>query len=128
MCFIFYLFIITIHHHRSLLHPFGPQHHNCHHRPSQADLESNRLEYEREEEELRKLEKPFSVLEQECNQILEKHRLAEEKRIEELKELELKTKAAIFAQAWWRGYSTRKALKNKGKSKKAKKGKGKKSK
>ena len=37
-----------------------------------------------------------------------------------------KTKAAIFAQAWWRGYSTRRALKNKDKSKKAKKGKGKK--
>ncbi|XP_044052776.1 dynein regulatory complex protein 10 isoform X2 [Siniperca chuatsi] len=95
---------------------------------NQADLELNEMEYEREEEELRKLEKAFSVLEVECNQIQEKRRLAEEKRKEEMRELVLKTKAAIFAQAWWRGYSTRKALKNKGKGKKAKKGKGKKTK
>ncbi|XP_040010926.1 dynein regulatory complex protein 10 [Xiphias gladius] len=93
---------------------------------NQANLELNKIDDEREEEELRSLEKPFSVLEVECNQIQERHRLAEEKREKEIKELELKTKAAIFAQAWWRGYSTRKALKNKGKSKKAKKGKGKK--
>lgn len=84
--------------------------------------------YETEEEELKKLEESFSVLEVESNQILEKRRLAEEKRSMEMIELELKTKAAIFAQAWWRGYSTRKALKNKGKSKKGKKGKGKKTK
>ncbi|XP_070761263.1 dynein regulatory complex protein 10 [Enoplosus armatus] len=95
---------------------------------NQADLDLNEMDYERVEEELRKLEKTFSVLEVECNQIQEKRRLAEEKRKEEMRELELKTKAAIFAQAWWRGYSTRKALKNKGKSKKAKKGKGKKTK
>ncbi|KAM9360656.1 dynein regulatory complex protein 10 [Symphorus nematophorus] len=94
----------------------------------QAKLEINTMELEREEEELRKLEKSFSVLEVEYNQIMEKRRLAEEKRIEEMKELELKTKAAIFAQAWWRGYCTRKALKNKSKGKKAKKGKGKKTK
>lgn len=78
------------------------------------------------EEELRKMENPFLVLEQEYHHILEKRRLAEEKRKQEMRELELKTRAAIFAQAWWRGYSTRKALRNKGKSKKAKKGKGKK--
>ncbi|XP_049434264.1 dynein regulatory complex protein 10 isoform X1 [Epinephelus fuscoguttatus] len=94
----------------------------------QANLESNEMEQEREMEELRELDKPFSVLEVEHNQIQEKRRLAEEKRREEMVELELKTKAAILAQAWWRGYSTRKALKNKGKSKKAKKGKGKKTK
>ncbi|KAK5871408.1 hypothetical protein PBY51_004292 [Eleginops maclovinus] len=94
----------------------------------QAKLELNRMDYEREEEELKMLEKLFSVLEVECTQIQEKRRLAEEKRREEVKDLELKTKAAIIAQAWWRGYSTRKALKNKGKSKKAKKGKGKKTK
>nr|XP_046243256.1 dynein regulatory complex protein 10 isoform X2 [Scatophagus argus]XP_046243257.1 dynein regulatory complex protein 10 isoform X2 [Scatophagus argus] len=94
----------------------------------QANLELNEMDNERDEEEMRKLEKPFSVLELECNQIQEKHRLAEEKRKEEIKELELKTRAAIFAQAWWRGYTTRKALKNKGKNKKAKKGKGKKTK
>ncbi|XP_029295147.1 LOW QUALITY PROTEIN: dynein regulatory complex protein 10 [Cottoperca gobio] len=95
---------------------------------NQADLELEGMGYEREEEELKTLEKPFSVLEVKYNMILEKRRLAEEKRREEMRELQLKTKAAIFAQAWWRGYSTRKALKNKGKSKKAKKGKGKKTK
>ncbi|KAI9521524.1 hypothetical protein NQZ68_003677 [Dissostichus eleginoides] len=94
----------------------------------QAKLDLNRMDYEKEDEELKTLEKLFSVLEVECNQIKEKRRLAEEKRKEEAKELELKTKAAVMAQAWWRGYSTRKALKNKGKSKKAKKGKGKKTK
>ncbi|XP_071338936.1 dynein regulatory complex protein 10 [Trachinotus anak] len=93
---------------------------------NQADLELNEVDNEKEEEELRRLEKPFSVLEEECNQVQERRRLAEEKREKEIRELELKTKAAIFAQAWWRGYSTRKALMNKGKSKKAKKGKGKK--
>lgn len=72
------------------------------------------------------MEPYFSALETEYNEILEKRRLAEEKRKEEMRVLELKTKAAIFAQAWWRGYSTRKALKNKknknkgGKRKKAK--------
>ncbi|XP_062237020.1 dynein regulatory complex protein 10 [Platichthys flesus] len=90
----------------------------------QAELELNEIECEREEEELRKQKEPFSVLETEYDQIIERRRLAEEKRQEEMKELELKTKAAIFAQAWWRGYSTRKALKNKGKNK-GKKGKGK---
>ncbi|CAB1460373.1 unnamed protein product [Pleuronectes platessa] len=90
----------------------------------QAELELNEIECEREEEELRKQKEPFSVLEREYDQIIERRRLAEEKRLEEMKELELKTKAAIFAQAWWRGYSTRKALKNKGKNK-GKKGKGK---
>ncbi|KAL3063162.1 hypothetical protein OYC64_002859 [Pagothenia borchgrevinki] len=94
----------------------------------QAKLDLNRMYYEKEDEELKTLEKLFSVLEVECNQIKEKRRLAEEKRKKEAKELELKTKAAIMAQAWWRGYSTRKALKNKGKSKKPKKGKGKKTK
>ncbi|XP_035514144.1 dynein regulatory complex protein 10 [Morone saxatilis] len=94
----------------------------------QDKLELNEVHYEREEEEVRKLEKPFSILEMECNQILEKRRLAEEKRKEEMRDLELKTKAAIMAQAWWRGFSTRKALKNKDKGKKGKKGKGKKTK
>uniref|UniRef100_A0A3Q3MB39 Dynein regulatory complex protein 10 n=1 Tax=Labrus bergylta TaxID=56723 RepID=A0A3Q3MB39_9LABR len=89
-------------------------------------LDFNEKEHEKELEELRKQEQSFSVLEVEFNQIQEKHRLEEEKRKQEMKDLVLKTKAAIYAQAWWRGYSTRKALKNKGKSKKAKKGKGKK--
>ena len=95
---------------------------------SQAKLELNESEYEKEQEELKKLGNPFSVLELEFNQILEKRRLREEKRREEMRELELKTKAAILIQAWWRGYSIRKALKNKGKRKKGKKGKGKKTK
>lgn len=99
------------------------QHHNCHHHLSQADLELNEIDYEREEEELKSLEVPFSILKVEHDQIQEKRRLAEEKRKEEMRVLELKTKAAIFAQAWWRGYSVRKALKNKAKTKKAKKAK-----
>ena len=86
------------------------------------------MDFERDDGELKKLEKPYAVLEVECNQIQEKRRLAEERRKEEMKELELKTKAAILAQAWWRGYSTRKALKGKTKGKKGKKGKGKKTK
>lgn len=86
------------------------------------------MEYEREREELRELETQMSALEVEYTDTQERRRLAEEKRREEARELELKTKAAILAQAWWRGYSTRKALKKKGKSKKAKKGKGKKTK
>ncbi|XP_070819984.1 dynein regulatory complex protein 10 isoform X2 [Chaetodon trifascialis] len=95
---------------------------------NQADLELSEMDGESVEEELRTLEKPFSVLEVEYNQIQERRQLAEEKRKEKMRELELKTKAALFAQAWWRGYSTRKALKNKGKNKKAKKSKGKKTK
>ncbi|XP_034450620.1 dynein regulatory complex protein 10-like [Hippoglossus hippoglossus] len=94
----------------------------------QADLELNEIDCERLEEEERKLKEPYSILEIEYDQIQERHRLAEEKRQEEMKELELKTKAAIFAQAWWRGYSTRRDLKNKGKKKKGKKDKGKKGK
>uniref|UniRef100_A0A667YUQ7 Dynein regulatory complex protein 10 n=1 Tax=Myripristis murdjan TaxID=586833 RepID=A0A667YUQ7_9TELE len=62
----------------------------------------------------------------EYNQIQEERWLAEERRKEEQRNLELKTRAAILAQAWWRGYCVRKAMKSKGKSKKGKKGKGKK--
>lgn len=86
------------------------------------------MEYEGELEELKEAEMHISALEAEYSHVQERRRLAEEKREEELRELELKTRAAILAQAWWRGYSIRKALKNKGKSKKAKKGKGKKTK
>ncbi|KAM7018944.1 dynein regulatory complex protein 10 [Tautogolabrus adspersus] len=92
----------------------------------QAHLDVIEKDHEKELEELRTQEQSFSVLEVEFNQIQEKNRLEEEKRKQEMKDLVLKTKAAIYAQAWWRGYRTRKALKNKGKSKKAKKGKGKK--
>ncbi|KAK2902161.1 dynein regulatory complex protein 10 isoform X2 [Channa argus] len=91
----------------------------------QRDLETNECENELQEEELRRLEKSFSVLKVEYDQIQERRWLAEEKRKEEMRELKLKTKVAIFIQAWWRGYSVRKSLKNKGKNKKAKKSKGK---
>ncbi|XP_030592877.1 dynein regulatory complex protein 10 isoform X2 [Archocentrus centrarchus] len=94
----------------------------------QANLEVDESAFEMEEREWKMLEKPFADLEMECSQIQERRRLAEEKRKEEIRELQLKTKAAIVVQALWRGYSVRKALKNKGKKKKAKKGKGKKTK
>uniref|UniRef100_A0A3Q3G576 Dynein regulatory complex protein 10 n=1 Tax=Kryptolebias marmoratus TaxID=37003 RepID=A0A3Q3G576_KRYMA len=92
--------------------------------PTELEVVENK--YENEQEEVRKLQGPFSVLEAQCSQIQERRRLAEEKRKEEIRVLELKTKGAVTIQAWWRGYSVRKALKNKSKSKKGKKGKGKK--
>ncbi|XP_028269279.1 dynein regulatory complex protein 10 [Parambassis ranga] len=61
----------------------------------QAKLESNENGYVKENEEVRELEEPFSLLEMECNKIQERQRLAEEKRIEQLRELELKAKAAL---------------------------------
>lgn len=126
MDFGFYSLTHSLNHLLSLsLHPFKPQHNTFQHALSQADVELNEMEYEREKEELKELETQMLALEVEYTCIQERRRLAEEKRREEVRELELKTKAAILAQAWWRGYSTRKALKKKGKSKKAKKGKGK---
>lgn len=93
---------------------------------SQAKLELSEKSYENELEEVRKLEGPFSDLQEQYNKIQEKRRLAEEKRKEEMRQLELKTKASIIIQAWWRGYNVRKALKSKAKkTKKAKKSKGK---
>lgn len=99
--FIFYIFFFTALHHP--LHslsspsfcPSTPQ--QLPPIPSEADMELNEMDYEREEEEeeLRKLEKPLSVLQ--CNHIQERRRLAEEKRMEKTRELELKSKAAIFA-------------------------------
>uniref|UniRef100_A0A3B3D065 Dynein regulatory complex protein 10 n=1 Tax=Oryzias melastigma TaxID=30732 RepID=A0A3B3D065_ORYME len=97
----------------------------------QAKLELNTKEYDEVLKDMTMLEKPFQALQLECDQIHEKHRLAEEKKKEEIRELELKTKASVIVQAWWRGCSTRKALKNKDKGKKkgkTKKGKGKKTK
>ncbi|KAM3595103.1 uncharacterized protein V6R79_018146 [Siganus canaliculatus] len=90
----------------------------------QAKLELNLALYEKEKEELRELEQDFSALEVEGNLILERRQVAEKKRMEELKDLELKAKAAVIAQAWWRGYSVRKAMAKDVKSRKAKKGKG----
>ncbi|XP_041668169.1 dynein regulatory complex protein 10 [Cheilinus undulatus] len=94
----------------------------------QAKLDSFEKDYEKDQEEMRMLEGPFSVLEVEYNQVIERKQLEEEKRKQEMRDLELKTKAAIYAQAWWRGYKTRQALRSKSKSKKTKKGKGKKTK
>lgn len=88
-------------------------------------MELKETEYEQQMEELRKLEMQISALEVDYNSIQERRHLAEEM-VE--RELELKTKAAIFAQAWWRGYSTRKALEKKEKSRKARKDKRKKTK
>lgn len=130
--FLFFLHSTTISTAISLFSTFDTTHPQCHHHLSQAKLEVNENAYEMEDNERKKFEKPFATLEMEYNQIQERRRLAEEKRQEEIRELELKTKAAILIQAWWRGYSVRKALKNKAKSKKAKsdkgKGKGKKTK
>ncbi|KAK5600029.1 hypothetical protein CRENBAI_011009 [Crenichthys baileyi] len=103
-------------------------------REMQANLELSEQLYEKELEEVRKLEEPFNVLQEQYNQIQERRHLAEEKRKEEMRQLELKTKAAIIIQAWWRGYSVRKTLKNKAKkafknkTKKTKKDKGRKTK
>ncbi|KAJ0016055.1 hypothetical protein NQD34_014345 [Periophthalmus magnuspinnatus] len=91
----------------------------------QADLEAKEAELHKIEEEQRSLEKLLTALEGEYNEIVAKRLLAEENMIEERRILQLKTKAAIMIQAWWRGYCIRKAMKNKAK-KKGKKGKGKK--
>ncbi|MEQ2269000.1 hypothetical protein XENORESO_020466 [Xenotaenia resolanae] len=115
-----------------MTHCFSPFHNLLH--LCQANLELSEQLYEKELEELRKLEEPFNILQERYNQIQEKRHLAEEKRNEEIRQLELKTKAAIIIQAWWRGYSVRKTLKNKAKkafknkTKKTKKAKGKKTK
>lgn len=86
------------------------------------------MEHQMESEELKKLEMQISELDAEYKDILERRRLAAEKKDEEEKELELKTRAAFLAQAWWRGYCVRKALKKKDKRNKPRKGKGKKTK
>lgn len=104
--------------------PSAPQQHAL----SQANLEQNEYKYEMELEELQKVESRIAALEQEYNGIMEKRRLAEEKKKEQERELMLKTRAALIAQAWWRGYIVRRAMKNKAKGKKDKKGKGKKKK
>lgn len=92
----------------------------------QNNLEAKEAELRRDEEELKRLEIRFVALEVEYNEVVERRQVAEEKSREQQRILELKTKAAIMAQAWWRGYSVRKHLKNKGKKKKGKKAKGKK--
>lgn len=84
-------------------------------------------EYEQEVEEVERLEMLYSELDVEYRNILENRRLAEEKKEKEVKQLMLMTEAALLIQACWRGYSVRKALKErakKGKGKKGKKGKG----
>ncbi|KAG7519359.1 IQ domain-containing protein D isoform X2 [Solea senegalensis] len=79
------------------------------HEIKQDKLETEELDNEKELNKLRKLENAFSVIEEEFNQIEE--RLAEEQRRKE--QLKIQIKAVIIAQSWWRGYKTRKALRNK---------------
>ncbi|KAM4746195.1 dynein regulatory complex protein 10 isoform 1-T4 [Anableps anableps] len=90
-------------------------------REIQTKLELSEKSYENELEEVSKLEEPFSALQEQYNQIQEKRRVAEEKRKEMERELEMKLKATIVIQAWWKGYCVRKALKSR--VKKGKKGK-----
>ncbi|KAK7919475.1 hypothetical protein WMY93_010759 [Mugilogobius chulae] len=94
-------------------------------REMQADLEEREAELQKNQEELNSLQEQFSALEGEYNEVVSKRLLAEERMKEDQEILELKTKAAIIGQAWWRGFCVRKAMKNKAK-KKSKKGKGKK--
>lgn len=88
---------------------------------SQAELEVVEKEYDNKQEEMRMLQEHFSLMEVRSNEIQEERRLAEETRKEELWLLELKNNAAVVIQAWWRGYSIHRALKNKGKNMKEKK-------
>lgn len=73
------------------------------------------------------MESRISALEPEYNGIVKKRQLAEERKKELAEQLKLKTRAALIAQAWWRGYCVRKAMAGK-KGKKDKKQKGKKKK
>ncbi|XP_062844813.1 dynein regulatory complex protein 10 [Trichomycterus rosablanca] len=92
----------------------------------QVELEKLMQMYEEERAELKDLQELHVVLEPEYAQIMEERRRAQERRVEEEKELQTKSRAAIIIQAVWRGWSVRKAMKNKSKSKskKGKKGKG----
>lgn len=82
-------------------------------------------EHEQEVEEVERLEMLYSELDVEYRNVLENRRLAEEKKEKEAKQLRLMTEAALLIQACWRGYSVRKALKEREKKgKKGKKGKG----
>lgn len=92
----------------------------------QANLEQNEYKYELELEELHKVESRIAALEPEYDGVMKKRQLAEERRKELARLLKLKTRAALIAQAWWRGYCVRKALAGKSKGKKDKKQKGKK--
>lgn len=92
----------------------------------QANLEQNEYKYELELEELHKVESRIATLEPEYDGVMKKRQLAEERRKELARLLKLKTRAALIAQAWWRGYCVRKALAGKSKGKKDKKQKGKK--
>lgn len=85
------------------------------------------MEYEKEVEEVKKLEMLYTELDVEYRYILEKRRLQVEKKEKEAKELVLKREAALIIQSYWRGYCVRKVFKEemkKNKGKKGKKGKG----
>lgn len=81
------------------------------------------MKYKEEVEEVSRLEMLHTELNVEYRSILDKLRLVKEKKEKEAKELELKTKAALLMQAWWRGYCVRKTLKEREKKGKGKKGK-----
>lgn len=88
----------------------------------QANLEQNEYKYELELEELHKVESRVAALQPEYDAVMKKRQLAEEKKQEMARQLKLKTRAALIAQSWWRGYCVRKALAGKkGKGKKDKK-------
>lgn len=104
------------------LHPLilSPRHRD------QANLEQNEYKYELELEELQKVESRIAALQPEYDGVMKKRQLAEERKKEMARQLKLKTRAALIAQAWWRGYCVRKAMAGKKKGKKDKKQKGKK--
>lgn len=72
------------------------------------------------------MESRIAALQPEYDAVIKKRQLAEERKKEMARQLKLKTRAALIAQAWWRGYCVRKALAGKKKGKKDKKQKGKK--
>ncbi|XP_043924382.1 dynein regulatory complex protein 10 [Protopterus annectens] len=91
----------------------------------QEELEQLDAIYKEEKAQLSELQEQYDVMEQEYKQIMEDRRIAQQKKEEAERELANMTRAAIFIQAFWRGYKVRKMLKGKKKGKKGKKGKGK---
>lgn len=72
------------------------------------------------------MEARVAALQPEYDGVMKKRQLAEERKKEMARQLKLKTRAALIAQSWWRGYCVRKAMAGKSKGKKDKKQKGKK--
>lgn len=67
------------------------------------------------------MESRVAALQPEYDGVIKKRQLAEERKKEMARQLKLKTRAALIAQAWWRGYCVRKAMAGKNKGKKDKK-------